>query len=109
MAKEVNQGNCQSECKLIELNFSLFIKIKTAIVPGTGSIARAKLTVGSVLLMGTFEAFLHGSILNKTVFCLEEKQGILLNNECSIVGIFKASAWHMRKQLLYVNGPACMA
>ena len=29
------------------------------------------------------EAFLRGRIFNKTPFCFEEKQGMLLNDECS--------------------------
>ena len=32
--------------------------------------------------MDTFEAFLCGSIFNKTAFYLGEKQGILVSDEC---------------------------
>ena len=46
-----------------------------------------------VLTPEEFEAFIHGSIFNKAVFCLGEKQGKLVNNECSSwynkVGYFK--------------------
>ena len=34
-----------------------------------------------VLFPDTFEAFLCGSIFDKTPFCLGEKQGMLLNDE----------------------------
>ena len=33
--------------------------------------------------LDTFEAFLCGSIFAKTVFCLGEKQAMLVNDECS--------------------------
>ena len=37
-----------------------------------------------VLFVDMFRAFLHRSIFNEVVFCLGEKQGLLLiNNECS--------------------------
>ena len=36
-----------------------------------------------VLTSEAFEAFIHGSIFDKAVFCLGEKQGMLVNDECS--------------------------
>ena len=36
-----------------------------------------------VFLPDAFEAFLHSSIFDKAVFCLGEKQGMLVNDECS--------------------------
>ena len=35
-----------------------------------------------------FKAFLHDSIFDKTVLCLGEKQGMLVNDECS--------SWYIR-------------
>ena len=59
------------------------------------------------------EAFLHGSIFDRTAFCFGEKQGMLVNDECSRwcnrVGNFLVSIWDRRKQLLYIDGSACMA
>ena len=61
-----------------------------------------------VLTSEGFEAFIHGSILDKAVFCLGEKQGMLVNDECSswynIVGDFLMSVWDRRKEILYGNG-----
>ena len=59
--------------------------------------------------------FLRDSIFDKTAFCLGEKQGMLVNNECSswynrVVGdLLKVSIWDRRKQLLYTDGSACTA
>ena len=36
-----------------------------------------------ILPLDTFESFLNSSIFNKTAFCLGEKQGMLVNDECS--------------------------
>ena len=36
-----------------------------------------------VLTSEAFEALIHGSIFDKAVFCLGEKQGMLVNDECS--------------------------
>ena len=36
-----------------------------------------------VLTLEAFEAFIHGSIFDKAVFCLGEKQGMLVNDECT--------------------------
>ena len=36
-----------------------------------------------VLTSEAFEAFIHGSIFDKAAFCLGEKQGMLVNDECS--------------------------
>ena len=45
------------------------------------------------LPLDTFEAFVYSSIIDKTPFCLEEKQGVLVNDTCSSeyngVGDFK--------------------
>ena len=59
-----------------------------------------------------FETFLHGNILDKTEFSLGEKEGILVNDECSPwynrVGDFLVSIWDRRKKLLYTDGSAFM-
>ena len=61
-----------------------------------------------VLTSEAFEAFIHGSIFDKAVFCLGEKQGMLVNDECSSwynkVGDFLMSVWDRRKEILYGNG-----
>ena len=61
-----------------------------------------------VLTSEAFEAFIHGSIFDKAVFCLGEKQGILVNDERSSwynkVGDFLMSVWNRRKETLYGNG-----
>ena len=68
-----------------------------------------------VLPLNIFEAFLCGCIFNKIAFCLGEKQGMLVNNECSSwsnrVGDFlvHVSVWDRRKEILYTNGSACTA
>ena len=36
-----------------------------------------------VLTSEAFKAVIHGSIFDKAVFCLGEKQGMLVNDECS--------------------------
>ena len=52
---------------------------------------------------GYFAAFLPGIIFDKTTFCLGEKQGMLVNDECSSwcnrsrVGEFLGSVWDRRK------------
>ena len=47
------------------------------------------------LPLGAFKAFLLGSIFDKIVLCLGEKQGMLVNDECNTwynrVGNFKVS------------------
>ena len=57
-----------------------------------------------VLPVDTFESFLCSNIFSKAVFCLEEKQGILVNDKCSSwyirVGDFYwqlAMGWYMRQ------------
>ena len=61
-----------------------------------------------VLTLEAFETFTHGSIFDKAVFCLSEKQGMLLNDECNSwynkVGDFSMSVWDRRKEILYANG-----
>ena len=58
-----------------------------------------------VLPLDTFEAFLHGSVFDKTTFSLEEKQGKLVNAECSSwynrVGDSLVSVWDSRRVILY--------
>ena len=65
----------------------------------------------TVLLPDAFEAFLCGSIFDKTAFCLGGKQGMLVNDECSSWykrgGEFRVSIWDTRKQLLYTYGSPC--
>ena len=39
--------------------------------------------IEQVLTSEAFKSFTHGSIFDKAVFCLSEKQGMLVNNECS--------------------------
>ena len=60
------------------------------------------------LTSSAFEAFSHGSIFDKAVFCLGQKQGMLVNDECSSlnsrVGDFYMSVWDRRKEILYGNG-----
>ena len=36
-----------------------------------------------VLLPDAFEDFMHRRVFNKTVLCLGEKQGMIVNNDCS--------------------------
>ena len=61
-----------------------------------------------VLTPEAFEAFMHGSIFDKTVFCLGEKQGMLVDDECNSwynkVGNFLMSVWDRRKEILYGIG-----
>ena len=48
------------------------------------------------------------SVLDKTVFCLGEKQGMIVNNDCSLwynrVGVFLMSVWERRKEISYGEG-----
>ena len=61
-----------------------------------------------VLTSEALEAFIHGSIFDKAVLCLGEKQGMLANDACSSwynkVGDFLMSVWDRRKEILYGNG-----
>ena len=54
--------------------------------------------------MEAFEAFNYSSVFDKAVFCLGEKQGLLINDECSSwynrVGDFLMSVWDRRKEIL---------
>ena len=56
-----------------------------------------------ILPLDTFEAFLRGSISNKTAFCLGEKEGMLVNNKRNSwynrVRDFIASVWDRRKEI----------
>ena len=51
------------------------------------------------------------SVLDKMVFCLGEKQGMIVNDDCSSwynrVGEFLISVWERRKEILYGEGSAC--
>ena len=57
-----------------------------------------------VLTLKAFEAFTHGTIFDKAVFCWGEKQSMLVNDECSSwynkVGDFLMSVWDRRKEIL---------
>ena len=59
-----------------------------------------------ILTLEGFKPFNHSSIFNKAVFCLGEKQGMLVNNECSSwcnrAGDFKMSVWDRRKEIIYI-------
>ena len=61
-----------------------------------------------ILTQETFEVFNNSSIFNKAVFCLGEKQGMLINDDCSSwynrVGDFLMSVGDRRKEILYGNG-----
>ena len=65
-----------------------------------------------VLPLDASEALLHGSIFDNTAFCLGEKQGKLVNDECNFwynrVGYFLVSVWDKENEFLYVNGSAYM-
>ena len=54
---------------------------------------------------------IHVHVFNKIVFCLGEKQCMLVNDECSSwynrVGNFLLSASDRRKEVLYGDGSAC--
>ena len=39
--------------------------------------------LSQVLTLDEYKDFHHGNIFNKAVFCLGEKQAMLVNNECS--------------------------
>ena len=58
------------------------------------------------VLLDAFEAFLHSSIFDKAVFCLGEKQGMLVYYECSSwynrVGDFLLVVWDGRKKFYMV-------
>ena len=61
-----------------------------------------------ILALEAFKAFNNSSIFDKAVFCLGEKQGMLINDECSPcynrVGDFLISVWDRRREILYGNG-----
>ena len=64
-----------------------------------------------MLLPDEFEAFMHHRVFNKMVFCLGEKQGMIINNGCSSwynrIGDFLMSVWERRKEILHGKGPTC--
>ena len=55
---------------------------------------------------------LRFKLINYAFICLGEKEGMLINDECSSwhnrVGNFLVSIWDRRKQLLYTDRSACM-
>ena len=55
-----------------------------------------------------FEAFNYSSVFDNIMLCLGEKQGMMINDECSSwynrVGNFLISVWDKRKDILYGNG-----
>ena len=55
-----------------------------------------------ILTSEAFKAFNYSSIIDEVVFCLGEKQGMLINHECSSwyngVGDFDMSAWDRKKE-----------
>ena len=61
-----------------------------------------------ILTLEAFEAVNYSNIFDKTVFCFSEKQGMLINDECSSwyngVGDFLRSVWDRRKEILYGTG-----
>ena len=63
--------------------------------------------IKQVLTSEAFEAFYYSSIFDKAVFCLDQKQGMLINDECSSchnkVGDLLMSVWDRRKEILYGN------
>ena len=64
-----------------------------------------------VLFLEHIEDFMHRSILDKTIFCLGEKQGMIVNDDCNSwynrVGDSLMLVWEKRKELLYGEGSAC--
>ena len=68
--------------------------------------------VEAKIIPDAFETFLHSNIFAKTAFCFGEKEGMLVNNDCSSwynrVGDFFIINLDRRKQLLYIDGSACM-
>ena len=70
------------------------------------------LTPGSLYFIVLVEAFLHCNFFNKTAHCLEEKQSLLVNNECSYCKGMDQYIWPDRKtplQSLVVNCTECYA
>ena len=61
-----------------------------------------------VFLPDAFEDFMRRSVLDKTVFCSGEKQGMIANNDCSSwynsVGDFLMSVWERGRETLYGKG-----
>ena len=60
-----------------------------------------------ILTLEAIEAFNHCSIFDKAAFCLGEKQGMLINDECSSwfnrVQNFLMSVGDRREEILYGN------
>ena len=63
-----------------------------------------------MFLPDAFEDITHHRVLDEMVFCLGEKQGMIVNGDCSLwydrVGGFM-SVWKRRKEILYGEGSAC--
>ena len=61
-----------------------------------------------ILSLQAFEAFNHSSMFDKAVFCLAEKQGMMINDErspwYSRVGDFLMSVWDRRKEITNGDG-----
>ena len=67
----------------------------------------SKRKIKQVLTSEAFETVTHDSTFDKAVFCLGEKQGMLVNDECSSwynKVDFLMSVWDRRKEILYGNG-----
>ena len=71
-------------------------------------IPREKDFLKQVLTPKAFQVFHHSGVFDKLVFCLGEKQGMYLVNECILwhnkVEDFKMSVWDRRKEVLHGNG-----
>ena len=56
------------------------------------TIPRGEFVLGypkQILTLEALKVFDHSSIVDKAVFCLGEKQGMLVNDECSVGDFFK--------------------
>ena len=69
--------------------------------------------LNQVLPAHILEAFVHTQIFIQTMFCLGEKQVVLVSNECSSlhnkVSNFYYQFWERKQETLYSNGSAWMA
>ena len=61
-----------------------------------------------VITKEAYDTFNSASVFDKSVFCLGEKQGLIVSDECSNwyneVGSFMMSIWEVRKEILCGNG-----
>ena len=64
--------------------------------------------IKQILTPVAFKTFIHNSVFDKAVFCLGEKQGMLVNDECSSwynkVGDSLMSVHNRRKEILSGSG-----